>query len=105
MTYALLSAGFLVGSIVAASVLLAIARVRPRILAVVVTIAVLVALTAVFDTVMIGAGFFSYADMHLAGPQIGLAPIEDFAYPVAGALVLPALWLALRARSRREDGE
>lgn len=105
MTYALLSAGFLVGSAVAAAVLLAIARARPRILAVVITIAALVALTAVFDTVMIGAGFFSYADAHLAGPRIGLAPIEDFAYPVAGAILLPALWLALRARSRREADE
>jgi len=101
MTYALLSLWFLLGSAAAAAVLLAIARTRPRILAAVVTIAALVALTAVFDTIMIGAGFFSYEDMHLAGPRIGLAPIEDFAYPVAGAILLPALWLALRARSRR----
>ena len=64
------------------------------------TVGVLVVLTAVFDSLMIAAGLFSYADEHLAGPAIGLAPIEDFAYPLAGALLLPALWTALRARRR-----
>jgi len=52
----------------------------------------LLALTAVFDTVMIAAGLFTYADAHLLGPRIGLAPIEDFAYPLAAVILLPALW-------------
>jgi lycopene cyclase domain-containing protein len=59
----------------------------------------LVALTAVFDTVMIAAGLFTYTDAHLLGPRIGLAPIEDFAYPLAAVILLPALW----ARLRRND--
>lgn len=62
--------------------------------AVAITVVVLFALTAVFDSIMIGAGFFSYDPEALAGPLIGLAPIEDFAYPLAGALLLPALWAA-----------
>ena len=64
------------------------------------TLALLV-LTAVFDTVMIATGLFHYAPSQLAGVHIGLAPLEDFAYPLAGALLLPALWTALRARRSR----
>ena len=72
-------------------------------------LAALLILTAVFDTVMIGVRFFTYADPHLLGVRIGLAPIEDFAYPIAGALLLPAVWTLLRSRrearpvSARED--
>lgn len=61
-------------------------------LAVVITVVALFVLTAVFDSIMIAAGFFHYDPDALAGPLIGLAPIEDFAYPLAGALLLPALW-------------
>ncbi len=46
-------------------------------------------LTAVFDTVMIATGLFHYAPTQLAGVHIGLAPLEDFAYPLAGVLLLP----------------
>ena len=63
-------------------------------LAVAITVLVLFVLTAVFDSIMIAAGFFHYDPAALAGPRIGLAPIEDFAYPLAGALLLPALWAA-----------
>ena len=49
-------------------------------------------LTAVFDNVMIAAGLFAYEPRLISGFAVGLAPIEDFAYPVAAALVLPALW-------------
>lgn len=76
--------------------------------AVAVTFVALAILTAIFDSVMIGLGLFSYDEAHLAGIHIGLAPIEDFAYPLACALLLPALWLALtrarRARQAREAG-
>ena len=65
----------------------------------------LILLTAVFDNIMIGLGFFRYAREHLAGPSIGAAPIEDFAYPVAGALLLPACWHILRARRRGSPRE
>jgi small toxic polypeptide LdrA/B/C/D len=47
---------------------------------------------------------FHYAQGPLLGIHIGLAPVEDFAYPLAGALLLPAVWAELRARRRaRED--
>ncbi|WP_420113119.1 lycopene cyclase domain-containing protein [Pseudactinotalea sp.] len=94
MTYLLLCAAF-VG--VAAAV--AVAAVRHRrgggrghLRALVMTAVVLVALTAIFDNVMIAAGLFDYADAQISGIRIGLAPIEDFAYPLAGVLLLTAAW-------------
>src|SRR5690606_20065014 len=103
MSYLALTIPFLAVAVVAS--LAALLRqpahgVRRHLAATAITIAVLVGLTAVFDTVMIGAGLFHYSDDHLAGLFIGLAPIEDFAYPVAVALMLPALWWVLTRRER-----
>lgn len=102
MTYLQLAACFLALAAVGGIALTLASRGRrPRPLAVVLTLVALVVLTAVFDTVMIASGLFHYSPDHLAGIHIGLAPIEDFAYPLAGVLLLPALWSALRARRRR----
>lgn len=103
MTYALLSLLFLA---VAAAVLvvgLAVAPDRallvrrwwlPALLAAVVVLV----LTAVFDNLMIGAGFMTYADTHISGARLGLVPVEDFSYPLAALLLLPAIWLLARRR-------
>lgn len=64
--------------------------------------AVVALLTAVFDTIMIAVGLFTYAEEHLIGWRIGLAPIEDFSYVFVVALLLPALWAFLR-RDRGGD--
>ena len=56
----------------------------------------LLVLTAVFDNVMIAVGLFGYRPETLSGLAVGLAPIEDFAYPVAAAVLLPALWRRIR---------
>ncbi|MCO1338896.1 hypothetical protein BJH93_08325 [Kocuria polaris] len=56
-------------------------------------VVVLVLLTAVFDNLMLAAGLFGYTPEALSGYYIGLAPLEDFAYPVAAAVLLPALWI------------
>lgn len=70
--------------------------------AIAMTIATLVVLTAVFDSLMIAADLFYYAPEMLVGAYIGLAPIEDFSYPLAGAVLLPCLWALLRSCSRPE---
>lgn len=62
-------------------------------------------LTAIFDNVMIGLDLFYYNPAQISGVRIGLAPIEDFAYPLVCALLLPALWLFLRQRSVRAKGQ
>jgi len=100
MTYLLLSAGFLLmAAVLAATVGRGIRRTSAAALGI--AALCLLLLTAVFDTVMIAAGLFTYADgLHL-GVRIGLAPVEDFAYPLAAVILLPALWVRLRSRHDR----
>ena len=63
-------------------------------------VAVLV-LTAVFDNIMIGVGLVAYDPTLISGAFVGIAPVEDFAYPVAAALLLPAVWSLLGGDARR----
>ncbi|MEV7661694.1 prenyltransferase [Paenarthrobacter sp. NPDC089316] len=72
--------------------------------AVALAFAALAVLTAVFDSVMIGMELFHYDASHILGLTIGLAPIEDFAYPLAGVVALPGLWMWL-TRGRERSGE
>lgn len=62
---------------------------------------VLLVLTAVFDTAMIAADLFRFADEDLLGIRIGLAPLEDLAWPLAAILLLPSLWLLLTPTEER----
>lgn len=49
-------------------------------------------LTAIFDNLMIAVGLFDYGQQTLLGLYVGRAPIEDFLYPLAAVLLMPALW-------------
>lgn len=60
-------------------------------------------LTTVFDTVMIAAGLYDFDPAKILGVYVWGAPIEDFAYSLAALALMPALWTALGARSRRAD--
>ncbi|QLD13046.1 lycopene cyclase domain-containing protein [Microbacterium oleivorans] len=62
---------------------------------------VLIALTAVFDNVMIAVGLFTYPEEHLSGIRVGLAPIEDFAYPLCAAFLVPAVATLVERRPER----
>ena len=99
MTYPLIVIPFLV---VAAIVTLGTVR-RPhfgrRMLASTLAAVVLVILTAIFDNVMIGLNLFPYPVEHLSGWRVGLAPLEDFAYPLAAAFAVPALFTLLSRRA------
>lgn len=57
------------------------------------TAAVMVVLTAVFDSLMIAADLFRFDEEYLAGIYIGLAPIEDFAWPLAAVALISAIGL------------
>jgi lycopene cyclase domain-containing protein len=109
MTYVSLSILFLAAAAVVLAVALATAPDRRNLLArwwlpgLAAALALMV-LTAVFDNLMIATGLMVYEPEHLAGLLIGAAPIEDFAYPAAGLLLLPAVWLLLGRRSRRGTG-
>lgn len=61
-------------------------------------------LTALFDSLMIAGGLMEYSGEHLLGWFIGLAPVEDFAYPLAAVILLPSLWLLLAPRAAGAKG-
>jgi lycopene cyclase domain-containing protein len=64
------------------------------------TLASLLMLTIVFDNLMIAVDLFRYDADQVSGVTVGLAPIEDLAWPVAAALGLPSLWLLLQGGER-----
>jgi lycopene cyclase domain-containing protein len=61
----------------------------------------LLVLTAIFDSLMIAADLFRFDESQLLGVHVILAPLEDFAWPLASALALPALWHLLGTRDTR----
>ena len=98
MTYAMLAVPFLAA---AAVPLLLAARRRPRRawwLATAATAVALLVLTVVFDNLMIAVDLYRYAEAETSGLSLGLAPVEDLAWPVAAVAGLPALWLLLGGR-------
>jgi lycopene cyclase domain-containing protein len=97
LTYLLVAGGVLVPVAVVALVVLARAG-RRALVAAAAALGVLLVLTAVFDNVIVGTGIVGYDPARILGLRIGVAPIEDFAYPVAAALALPALWTLLGPR-------
>ena len=65
----------------------------------------LVVLTVIFDNVMMAAGFFDYGREQISGARLGLIPIEDLMYPIAGALLLSGLGQMLAGGSAPRDRE
>lgn len=98
-TYLLLALGVLVPT--AGGSLMVLARAgRAVLVPALVAVVVLVTATAVFDSVIVGTGIVGYDTSRILGLRIGAAPVEDFAYPIAAGLALPALW-HLTGRTRR----
>lgn len=54
--------------------------------------ALLLLMTALFDSIIVGARIVSYDPNLILGWKIGNAPIEDFAYTIALAFIIPYLW-------------
>ncbi|MGN6742874.1 MAG: lycopene cyclase domain-containing protein [Amnibacterium sp.] len=96
-TYALLAAGVLV-PVAALSLVVLVRAGRAVLLPALVTVGVLLVATAVFDSVIVGTGIVGYDGARILGLRIGTAPVEDFAYPIAAGLGLPALWHLLAPR-------
>ena len=99
-TYLWLAAGVAVPLVVLAIVVLARAG-RRVLLPALVGLVVLVALTAVFDNVIVGSGIVAYDPAKILGVRLGVAPVEDFSYAIVAALALPALWVLLGGRRAR----
>lgn len=100
MTYALIVAPFAVVTLVVTLSTVRRAAFGRRMAASAIAAAILLALTAVFDNLMIAAGLFTYPPEHLSGIRIGLAPIEDFSYPLCAAFLVPALFTLTTRRPR-----
>ncbi len=62
-----------------------------------VALVLMLGLTAIFDNVMIAVGLFDYGKHTLSGLYIGLAPIEDFLYPLCAVVLMSGLWWLLGA--------
>jgi lycopene cyclase domain-containing protein len=101
MTYWALNAIFLGVVVIVVIVTLATRR-APRWLAVLLGCAILLIATAIFDNVMIGIGLVGYNHALISGVFIGIAPIEDFAYALAAAVLLPCLWTIIGPRRRHD---
>lgn len=56
------------------------------------TLAALLIITAIFDSLIIWLGIVAYDASKILGIYIGKAPIEDFAYTIAAVLLVPLLW-------------
>ena len=61
---------------------------------------VMVALTVVYDTLMIAADLYVFDPDRILGVYVWGAPVEDFAYALAASALLPALWTWLGRRGR-----
>ena len=92
MTYPLIVLPFVAVTLVVTLATLRRPRFRQRMASSALTALVLVGLTLVFDNLMIAVDLFSYPQEHLSGLKLGLAPIEDFAYPLCAAFLVPALF-------------
>ena len=96
MTYVVLSVVAL--ALLAAATVPVLRRtpVRPLLL----TAAALIALTVVFDNLIVGLGIVDYDESLISGVRMPVAPVEDLAYAVGAVLLVPAIWLlAGRPRS------
>jgi len=54
-------------------------------------VAVLIA-TAIGDNYIIGSGIVDYDANKIIGLKIWLAPVEDFAYALVAAFLVPVIW-------------
>ena len=60
------------------------------------TLITLVIATIAGDNLIIAGGIVQYDPTKILGIFIGVAPVEDFAYSVIAALLIPAIWTSLK---------
>lgn len=69
------------------------------------TALVLIALTAVFDNVIVGLDIVAYDSEKISGVLLWKAPIEDFAYALGAVMLIPAVWMLLEPKRRGRSAE
>ncbi|WP_061963229.1 lycopene cyclase domain-containing protein [Demequina aurantiaca] len=100
MTYVILSVAVLALIALVTVPTLRRAPARPLVL----TALVLIALTAVFDNVIVGLDIVAYDEQLISGVKLWYAPIEDFAYALGAVMLVPAVWIWL-GRTSKAGGE
>lgn len=65
------------------------------------TLTALLALTAVFDNVIVGLGVVAYNPDTLLGFYVYKAPVEDFSYALLAVYIVPALWNRFDTRTHK----
>ena len=102
MTYWLVNACFL-GAVAVVGILVSLMPWRPKWVAALGALGIVGVLTAIFDNAIIGFGIVDYDPSKISGVRIGVAPIEDFAYTLAGCVLIPAVWVLVnRLGDRRQ---
>jgi lycopene cyclase domain-containing protein len=61
----------------------------------------MIAVTAIFDNLIVAAGIVAYDPSKISGIMIGIVPIEDFAYTIAAVLIVPSVWSAMLNRKKK----
>lgn len=56
------------------------------------TMIILLVATAIFDSVLVGAGIVAYDEAKILGLRVGDAPVEDFFYAVLAGILIPIVW-------------
>ena len=56
------------------------------------TVVVVLTLSLIFDQFIIAYDIVNYHENLLTGLFVGKAPVEDFAYSIVAAILMPALW-------------
>lgn len=95
MTYVTLSVAVLALLAVACLPVLRRLPHRPLVL----TGLVLVALTVVFDNIIVGLEIVAYDEDLISGITMPIAPLEDLAYAIGAVLLVPTLWELLGGRT------
>lgn len=87
-TYIILNAGVLILIIL----LMVVWRAHLPVGRVVTTVVFLLLMTAIFDSLIVSQGIVAYNKATILSLYIGRAPIEDFAYAIAAAMLVPYVW-------------
>ena len=61
----------------------------------------MLALTLIFDNLIVGSGIVDYDPSKISGVMVGRVPIEDFAYTIAAVLIVPSVWSAMVNRKKK----
>lgn len=62
-------------------------------------LALLIVLTALFDSLIIAVGIVDYDPSKILGLRLGYAPIEDFMYAILALIIIPTIWKKLETPS------